>query len=154
MKRVMVAVLTMALLAMGLMMAGAAAAGGTMKETAEFKVLVPDGWEFADFKNGALQTYNRSGSYAVQVKRAGMNMTEANVQSNVASMAKRYKGTGPDKVQMFGLTFYKTTYKFGSSSQTLYSAFKDGTMISITLVGKDHETDSNIQAVLKSIVIK
>ena len=154
MKRMTVAVMVGSLIIMGLMFVGAAAAGGTMKETAEFKIMVPDGWQFSDFKNGTLQTYNRSGSYMVQVKKAGMNMNEADVQRNVASMAKRYKGTGPEKVEMLGLVFYKTVFTAGSSHQSLYSALKGGAAISIAMSGKDHETDPTIQAVFKSIVIK
>jgi len=116
--------------------------------------MVPNGWQFSDFKNGALQTYNKMGSYMVEVKKAGKNMSESDVQNTVAALAKKYKGTGPEKVKMLGLVFYKTTFNVASTHQSLYSALRNGAKISIAMMGKDHETNATMQAVFKSIVIK
>lgn len=154
MKRMSVAVMVTVFAVMSLLASMAIAAQGTIKETADFKIMTPDGWEFSDFGNGTVQTYNKSGSYMVELKKAGSNMSEADVESGVANIAKQYKGTGPDKVEMLGLTFYRTTFDRSSMHATLYAALKDGTKISITLFGADHETDATMQAVLKSIEIK
>lgn len=154
MKRMSAAVMVMVFVIVGLLASAGIAAQGTVKETADFKIMVPDGWEFSDFGNGAVQTYNKSGSYMVELKKAGSNMSDADVESGVASIAKQYKGTGPDKVQMLGLTFYRTTFDRSSMHATLYAALKGGTKISITLFGANHETDATMQAVLKSIELK
>lgn len=153
MKRVStLVVMVMAFVVFGLLNVSQAAVPGTVKETANFKILVPTGWEFSDFGNGALQTYNKMGSFMVELKIAGENMTD--VKSNVDNFVTQYKGSGPDKVEMLGLSFFKTTYDKGSQHMSYYAALKNGKMISISLLGPAHETDATIQDVLKSIQIK
>ena len=154
MKRMAIVAAVLALLVVGFLPAAATATDGALKETADFKLMVPAGWEFSDFGNGALQTYNKSGSYMVELKKAGNNMTEKDVETGVAAIAKQYSGSGPDKVDMLGLTFYTTTFDRSSTHQTLYAALKDGVKISINLVGADHETEPTIQGVFKSIELK
>ncbi len=127
---------------------------GKVQESADFKILVPEGWTFTDFKNGAIQTYNKMGTYMVEVKKAGYNMTEKDVESTLQSLANQYKGTPLEKVEMLGLKFYKTTYTFGSTRQTMYTALRKGEKISIGLMGPDHEKDKTIQAVFRSITLK
>ncbi len=154
MKRMSVAAMVSVFVVAGLLASGAIAAQGTVKETADFKIMVPEGWEFSDFGNGAVQTYNKSGSYMVELKKAGLNMSEADVEKGVAGIAKQYKGSGPEKVEMLGLTFFKTTFERSSKHATLYAALKDGKKVSITLFGANHETEATMQAVLKSIELK
>jgi hypothetical protein len=134
--------------------AALASVKGTVKESADFSLLVPEGWEFSDFGNGTVQTYNSSGSYMVELKKAGSNMTEKDAESGVANLASQNKGTGPEKVEMLGLTFYKTVFDKSSMHMSYYAGIKDGVKISINLVGKDHETDPAIQAVFTSIALK
>jgi hypothetical protein len=155
MKRVLVAAsLAVVLVVCGLLGLVQAAVQGAVKESDNFKILVPNGWEFSDFKNGAVQTYNKMGTFMVEVKIAGTNMTEADVKSGVDTFVKQYKGSGPDKVEMFGLSFLKTTFDKSSQHMSYYAAIKGGKQVSIQLLGPAHETDANIQAVLKSIQIK
>lgn len=142
------------LVVVGLLGLGQAAVQGTVKETADFKILVPNGWEFSDFGNGKLQTYNKMGTFMVELSIAGNNMTEADVKSQVDTFVKTNKGSGPDKVDMFGLPFYKTTYDKSSMHMSYYWALKNGKKINISLLGPSHETDPTIQEVLKSIQIK
>ncbi len=127
---------------------------GTIRESKLFKILVPQGWEFSSYEDGTVQTYNRSATYMVEVRQAGMNMTEKEIESLLASLSKRYNGTPLEKVEFLGLSFFKTTYTANSSHQTMFNAHKNGTKISIAMMGPDHETDPTIQAVFKSIVIK
>ncbi|MFH0782384.1 MAG: hypothetical protein V2B20_10605 [Pseudomonadota bacterium] len=155
MKRMSVAaVMVMFFIMFGLLTIGQAAVQGTVKETANFKILVPNGWEFSDFGNGKLQTYNKMGSFMVELSIGGNNMTEADIKSQVATFVKNNKGSGPDKVTMFGLSFDKTTYDKSSMHMSYYWALKDGKKITISLLGPNHETDATIQEVLKSIQIK
>jgi hypothetical protein len=127
---------------------------GTVKESANFKILVPEGWEFMAFSDGTVQTYNKSMTYMVEAKKAGYNMTEKDVELLIGNLAKQYNGTPVEKVEMLGLSFFKTTYTANSSRQTMYNALKDGAKISITLMGPDHEKDATIQAVFKSVALK
>jgi hypothetical protein len=155
MKRVSTAaVMVMFFLVFGLLGVGLAAVQGTVKETANFKILVPNGWEFSDFGNGKLQTYNKMGTFMVELSIGGDNMTEADIKGQVATFVKDNKGSGPDKVTMFGLSFDKTTYDKSSMHMSYYWALKNGKKINISLLGPAHETDATIQDVLKSIQIK
>jgi hypothetical protein len=155
MKRIVIAAsLVTVLVFCGLLSLGQAAVQGAVKESDNFKILVPNGWEFSDFKNGTVQTYNKMGTFMVEVKIAGSNMTEADVKSGVDTFVKQYKGSGPDKVEMFGLSFLKTTFDKSSQHMSYYAAIKGGKQVSIQLLGPAHETDANIQAVLKSIEVK
>lgn len=132
----------------------AASVPGIVKESADFKILVPEGWEFQDFGNGTVQTYNKSGTFLVQLQKAGMNMTEKDVESSLESLRKQYNGTPMKKMDMLGLSFYTTTFVAAGRSQTFYNALKDGKKISIGLSGPDHEKDPTIQAVFKSVALK
>lgn len=155
MKRMsVVAVMAMLFVVVGLLSVGQAAVQGTVKETADFKILVPNGWEFSDFKNGKLQTYNKMGTFMVELSIGGDNMTEAHIKGQIATFVKDNKGSGPDKVTIAGLSFDKTTYDKGSQHMSYYWALKNGKKINISLLGPGHETDPNIQEVLKSIQIK
>jgi hypothetical protein len=127
---------------------------GTVKESAAFKILVPEGWEFSTFNDGTVQTYDKSGTYMVEAKKGGMNMTEKDVEMVIGTLAKQYNGTPLETVEMLGLKFYKTSYEAFSKKQTMYNALKGGQKISIALMGPEHQTDPKIQAVLKSIVLK
>jgi hypothetical protein len=132
----------------------AAAVPGTIKETAVFKMLVPDGWDHSVFNDGTIQAYNKSGTFMVEAKKAGMNMTEKDVETLLASMAKQYNGTPLETVEFLGMKFFKTSYTAFSKQQTMYNGLKDGAKISITLMGPDHLKDPTIQAVFQSIVLK
>ncbi|MBU1568174.1 MAG: hypothetical protein KJ630_21440 [Proteobacteria bacterium] len=154
MKQMSFAAVVMFFAVIGLLTIGQAAVQGTVKETANFKILVPNGWEFSDFGNGKLQTYNKMGSFMVELSIGGNNMTEADIKSQVATFVKNNKGNGPDKVTMFGLSFDKTTYDKSSMHMSYFWALKDGKKITISLLGPSHETDTTIQEVLKSIQIK
>jgi hypothetical protein len=127
---------------------------GTVKESAHFKILMPEKWQSSSFADGTIQVYNAAMTSMVEVKKAGYNMTEKDVEVLIGNLAKQYNGTPVEKVQVLGLTFYKTTYNAGSSHQTMYNALKGGAKISITLMGPDHEKDPTIQAVFASIEIK
>ncbi|MBI5645793.1 MAG: hypothetical protein HY962_02585 [Ignavibacteriae bacterium] len=130
------------------------AVAGSVKDGKIFSILVPEGWQFSEFNDGTVQTYNNAGTFMVQAKKAGMNMTDKDVETNLTSMMTQYKGTAIENVDMLGLTFLKTTYDASGSHQTLYGALKDGMQISIQLMGPGHETDATIQGVLASIRLR
>jgi|WetSurMetagenome_2_1015567.scaffolds.fasta_scaffold118499_2 hypothetical protein len=126
---------------------------GTIKETADFRLLIPKKWEFVDFSNGCLQTYNSFGSYVVSLKKEGINMTEKDVEVVFAGFVQTYKGSGPDPVEFKGLKGFKSIYDFSGMHQSMYVAYYKGQRIEITLSGVDHETNEIIQAVFDSVEI-
>jgi hypothetical protein len=132
----------------------AASVPGAVREAKFFSVLVPDGWEFMEFNDGTVQTYNKSATRMVELKRGGYNMNEKDLEGTFTTFVTQYKGSPIEKVQMLGLTFLKTTYTYSSKSMTAYSALKDGQKISISLMGPDHQKDATIQAVLASVKLK
>jgi hypothetical protein len=127
---------------------------GTVQTTAEFSILVPEGWEFVDFGNAALQTYSKDGAFIVEVKQEGLNMTEGDVKATLESLRKQYNGSPLQTMDMLGLRFFMTTYDVQSMHQSKYTALKDGKKFSITLSGPAHETDPVMQAVFASIKIR
>jgi hypothetical protein len=134
--------------------AAAPAVPGEMKEGEFCRILVPAGWEFADFGKKTVQTYNRSGTFMVQVQMDGFNQTEGNVESSLESMRARQNGTPLEKVDLKGMSFWTTTFETGGRSQTFYNTLKDGRTLSIALSGPDHQNDPTIRAVFDSIEIK
>jgi hypothetical protein len=70
----------------------------------------------------------------------------------VANLASQNMGR-PEKVEMLGLTFYKTVFDKSSMHMSYYAASRRGQDLH-HLVGKDHETDPTIQAVFTSIALK
>ena len=128
---------------------------GEMTEVPGFRMLIPKGWEKNYFEaGGSLQTYPPNWKYMVQVKKAGYNMSQADVDMNLNGLVDRYKGTAVKTVEMLGMTFKTSTFEANAQLQTMYFALKNGEMISITLMGPDHQTDPTVQAVFKSIELK
>lgn len=132
----------------------AASIPGTVRDAKFFKILVPDGWEYMEFNDGTVQTYNKSATAMVECKRGGYNMTDKDLEGTFTTFVTQYKGTPIEKVALFGLTFLKTTYTYSSKSMSTYSALKGGQKISISLMGADHDKDATIQGVFRSIVVK
>jgi len=147
-----------ALLVIGVVLAGTTGANetvpGTVEETENFSFLVPEGWQFMVFESGAVQIYNRTATYMVELKKEGYNMTDADLAMVNELFVKQYEGTPLEEVEMLGLKFYKTTFEFGGRQQSLYTALKDGVKISIGMMGEEHATEPTIQAVFQSITLK
>jgi len=147
-----------ALLVSGLVLAWTAGADemvpGTVEETEDFSFLVPEGWQCTVFASGTVQIHNRMGSYMVELKKEGYNMTDEDLDMVNQLFVKQYEGTPLEEVEMLGLKFYQTTFEFGGRQQSLYTALKEGIKISIGMMGEEHATEPTIQAVLQSITLK
>jgi hypothetical protein len=126
---------------------------GSIRETADFRLMVPENWEFVDFGISGLQAYNSMGTYIVSLKKEGFNMTEQDEAVLMASFVENNKGSHPVRVEFKGLNWLKTAYYSSGMHQTLYTAVKEGRKVSIVLSGPDHENNDSIQAIMGSVEI-
>ena len=129
-----------------------APAVGEVHETDRFSITVPEGWEVMEIVGG-LQIYKMSGE-AVRVYISGENMSETEPQTQAESLAGQYSGTEPQEVEMWGESWWTTTYTAMDMEQLTYMRIEDGQMVSVAAAAKDIGGDSDIQAMLASISFK
>lgn len=137
----------------------AAKAGGEAFENAFFKATITDGWTvFDDSKVKMMRIYpkNDTSMYAptIHLKFEGNGNWPGTPEGAITDFAKNYKGSAAQKEVINGLEYYKTTYEYGGHKQTMMVAKKDGSKITISLVGADYDTNPAIPQILKTIVIK
>jgi len=125
---------------------------GDRFETETVSMIVADGWDVMDI-NGGLQAY-KGISKAVEVWVRGSGLADDAGKKSMENFANNYDGTAVEELQMFGLTFYSTTYEFSGMKQTKYGSVKDGQQIEITLAGEDHLEDEEIMGMFYSIELK
>lgn len=161
--------LTVIVMVLGLLIAcggsgegGAADAGkkgGDVFENAFFKATILDGWTvFDDSKVKMMRIYpkNDTGMYAptIHLKFEGNGNWGGTPEGAISDFAKNYNGSTPEKTTIMGLEYFKTKYEYGGQKQTMMIAKKNGNKITITLVGKDYETNPDIPKILETISIK
>lgn len=132
----------------------AVSVGGTLKETPDFTIMVPEGWEFLDLGDGAIQTRSRDGAHMVEARKSGSGLTADAVETAIREFVERKNGTPVETGEMKGLKFSMSSYEEEGTKRSVYYAMKDGARISITLVGPEHTSDPAVQAVFSSIVVK
>ena len=142
--------------------AKASKAKGSVFENDFFKADIPEGWTvFDDSKVAMMRIYPEKDKsvFAPTIhlkfegKKAGRSEWSGTPEQSIADMAKNYKGTAPEKVVINGVEYYKTTYDYGGK-QTMMVARKDGTKITVTLVGRDYHKNPTIEEILKTISYK
>ena len=125
---------------------------GERFETETVSMIVADGWDVMDI-NGGLQAY-KGISKAVEVWVRGSGLADDAGKKSMENFANNYGGTAVEEMEMFGLTFFSTTFEFSGMKQTKYGSVKDGQQIEITLAGEDHLEDEEIMGMFYSIEIK
>ena len=125
---------------------------GERHETDTVSMIVADGWDVMDI-DGGLQAYQGM-SRAVEVWVRGSGMSDDAARESIENFASSYDGTEVAETEMFGMTFYSTSFVFSGMEQTKYSAMKDGQKIEITLAGEDHQNDEEIMGMFHSINLK
>jgi hypothetical protein len=125
---------------------------GDRFETETVSMIVADGWDVMDI-NGGLQAY-KGISKAVEVWVRGTGLADDAGKKSMENFANNYDGTAVEEVEMFGLTFYSTTFEFSGMKQTKYGSVKEGQQIEITLAGEDHLEDEEIMGMFYSIELK
>lgn len=124
---------------------------GSTFDAQGFTIIVPKGWESVKI-DGGVQMYK--GSDIVQVYIRGYNMTAGEDKGQTESNSKRYNGTQPEQIDVFGMKFWKTTYKAASVYQTSYLSMKNGQLVSVQIAGPDHETNETIKGILNTLKFK
>lgn len=125
---------------------------GDRFETETVSMIIADGWDVMDI-NGGLQAY-KGISKAVEVWVRGTGLADDAGKKSMENFANNYDGTAVEEVEIFGLTFYSTTFEFSGMKQTKYGSVKDGQQIEITLAGEDHLEDEEIMGMFYSIELK
>ncbi len=125
---------------------------GERFETETVSMIVADGWDVMDI-NGGLQAY-KGISKAVEVWVRGSGLADDAGKKSMENFANNYDGTAVEEVEMFGLTFFSTTFEFSGMKQTKYGSIKNGQQIEITLAGEDHLEDEEIMGMFYSIEFK
>lgn len=121
---------------------------GEPMETDHFTMTVATGYNKMDI-SGGIQAYQGSNAIEVWVRPSTQDS-----QKEAEKFAADYDGTDPEQVELFGLTFYTTTYTYSGSYQTKYIAVSDGNRIEIGITGADHENNKELQGMLGSISFK
>ena len=124
---------------------------GSKFENEFFSITVANGYTKMNIEGG-VQVYK--GYDIIEVSFRGTNMSENEAEIGANSLAKNYKGTTPVKTQLHGLWFYKTTIEVNNATQTVWLAIKNGKKINISITGKNHETNADLQGMFKTIVLK
>jgi hypothetical protein len=124
---------------------------GSKFENEFFSIIVASGYTKMNI-DGGIQIYK--GYDIIEVSFRGTNMAENEAEIGANSLAKSYKGTTPEKTQLLGLWFYKTTIEINNTTQTVWLAIKNGKKINISITGKNHETNADLQGMFKTIVLK
>lgn len=124
---------------------------GSTFDAQGFTIVVPKGWESVKI-DGGVQMYK--GSHIVQIYIRGYNMTAGEDKGQTESNSKRYNGTQPEQIDIFGMKFWKTTYTAASVYQTSYLSMKNGQLVSVQIAGADHETNETIKGMLGTLKFK
>lgn len=124
---------------------------GSTFDAPGFTIVVPNGWESVKI-DGGVQMYK--GSDIVQVYIRGYNMTAGEDKGQTESNSKRYSGTKPEQIDIFGMKFWKTTYTAASVYQTSYLSMKNGQLVSVQIAGPDHGTNETIKGILNTLKFK
>lgn len=121
---------------------------GEAVETEHFTMTVATGYNKMDI-SGGIQAYQGSNAIEVWVRPSTQD-----AEKEAEKFAADYDGTGPEQLELFGLTFYTTTFTASGSYQTKYVAVSDGNRIEIGITGADHENNKELQGMLNSINFK
>ena len=132
---------------------------GEVFENDFFKATLPAGWTvFADSRVQMMRIYPKADTsiYAptIHLKFEGNGNWSGIPEQAIADMARDYKGTAPEKVVINGIPYYKTTYEYAGQKQTMLVTKKDGSKITVTLVGKGYDTNPAIPKILDTISYK
>ncbi|MFC2146590.1 hypothetical protein ACFLRT_04425 [Acidobacteriota bacterium] len=136
-----------------------AKANGEVFENDYFKATIPVGWTvFDDSKLAMMQIYPKGDTSmyrtTIHLKFEGKGNWHGTPEQSIASMASSYNGTAPEKIVINGTEYYKTTYEYSGHKQTMMVAKKDGSKITVTMVGKDYDKNPDIPKILETISYK
>lgn len=120
-----------------------------------FSLKLADGWKAGPLTSGMVNILPQ-GKYSpgLYFKFEGDGNAMGTAEASIQAMIGEYSGSPMEDVMIAGTTFKSTTYTYGGSPQTMHVAFRDGTKVTITIEGKDGKDNPDIQAMLKTLVLK
>lgn len=132
---------------------------GTVFENDFFSAVIPDGWTvFDDSKVRMMRIYPEGDTSifapTLHLKFEGNGNWGGTPEAAIQEMVERYSGSDPEKTVINGLEYVRTTYEHSGSNQTMLVAKKNGNKITLTLVGRDYESNPDLAEILDSISIK
>ncbi|MGZ5548650.1 MAG: hypothetical protein ACXWFZ_11945 [Nitrososphaeraceae archaeon] len=138
---------------------------GTIYETELFSILVPDGWvteglsaedlfpeESAEGSVGVMITKDKDAmmlAVLLDIPDAA-TFSKEQVKGNIELL----NGTALGEVTMLGIKFFGESHTSDGDYQTVYYGDRNGDVVVISMVGKDHENNVEIKAMLDSIKFK
>lgn len=123
---------------------------GETINTEKFSVLKIDGWEYMEV-DGGFQIYKASGEI-LQIQILGNNVTEEDDKALLEAFANNYSGTALIQVDLLGLKFWMTSADVSGVKQSYYSTVKNGEQVKIQATGLTYDENSDIKAMVDSIV--
>lgn len=120
-----------------------------------FSLKLAEGWKAGPLTSGMVNILPQ-GKYSpgLYFKFEGDGNAAGTAEASIKAMISEYSGSPMEDAVFAGTTFKSTTYTYGGSPQTMHVAFRDGTKVTITIEGKDGKDNPDIQAMLKTLVLK
>jgi len=139
---------------------------GTIYETELFSILVPDGWvteglSAEDLPSGDVAAEGSVGVWITKDKDSmilsvlldipdAATFSKEMIEGNIELL----NGTALGEVTMLGIKFFGESHTSDGDYQTVYYGDRNGDVVIISMVGKDHENNVEIKAMLDSIKFK
>jgi len=139
---------------------------GTIYETELFSILVPDGWvtedlAAEDWPSGDVAAEGSVGVWITKDKDSmilyvlldipdAATFSKEAIEGNIELL----NGTALGEVTMLGIKFFGESHTSDGDYQTVYYGDRNGDVVVISMVGKDHENNVEIKAMLDSIKFK
>ncbi len=135
-----------------------------MFENKFVKVKLPDGWEVFDDNaekmgmmrirmKGDLTGKKPTIFLKFEGKLSGRAPWKGSPEESLATFAKQYKGSEPEKVTYNGVEYYKTSYDY-SGKQTMLVTKKDDTKITVTIAGENVDKTPEVEKILDTMTFK
>ena len=136
---------------------------GTIYETELFSILVPDGWVTEELA-GEEDFLATEGSVGVWITKDKDSMILSVLldSPDAATFCKEavegnieyFNGTALGEVTMLGIKFFGESHTYDGDYQSDYYGDRNGDVVMIAMVGKDHQNNVEIKAMLDSIKFK
>jgi hypothetical protein len=124
-------------------------------QAANFTLTIPKGWESIEI-DGGVQLYKRFPSMSgeiFEVSFRGSGQQEDLAKQKVEELVKKHDGTTPESVDLFGLTFWTTSFRLTGVPQKHYYCVKAGVLITILYKGINFESNPVFKEILDSITL-
>jgi len=120
-----------------------------------FTMTLADGWQAGPLTFGMVNVLPKGKvSPGLYFKFEGDGNAAGTAEASIDTMIKNYGGSPMENTTIAQTGFKTTTYTYSGMTQTLHVAFRNGTKITITIEGVNAKDNPDIQAMLKSVLLK